>query len=154
MPGGTLTGQQSTEPARAQHDSPEQRSSAERQRRAAAADSRTGTHGRSDARQPPATVREVAARQRAEDGGGRSRRGAESSALSSGSGGPRLTETLLAELEAQHKLQARKEKLVDVHGEAYPPSESAPVLSRYSVYCLQCFRQSCMAHMPIFQMFF
>lgn len=126
VPGGVLTGQQSAEPARAQHDSLEQRSSTERQRKAVAAESRTGTAGRSEARQPAlglVTVREAAMRERAEDSGGRARRGVESSALSSGSGGPRLTEALLAELEAHHKLQAGKEKLVDVHGEAYPPFE-------------------------------
>ncbi|BDA48622.1 hypothetical protein COCOBI_12-3030 [Coccomyxa sp. Obi] len=120
VPGGVLTGQISAEPARAQHDSLEQQSSAERKRAAVGAESRTAAHGHSQARQATpgpaaAASRTAAAPERAEDGGSRARRAVESSALSSGSGGPRLTEALLAELEAHHKLQARREKLVDVH---------------------------------------
>ena len=81
----------------------------------------THAHSRGPAQPGAAAARQVAAGDPAGGGSGsrsRSRQSVEPSVSSGNSGSPRLTEALLAELEAQQKLQARKEKAADGHGEA------------------------------------
>ena len=93
---------------------------------AAAAAAGAGGHSRAQPQAGPAAARQpLPAGDRAGGGGSRSvRLSGEASFGSSNSNGPRLTEALLADLETQQKLHARKEKL-DVHGGI----SSAPLLS-------------------------
>ena len=84
-------------------------------------DGRTGTRPSSCAHPQagPAAARQPQAAELGTGGysGSRVRPSGERSLPSNNSSSPRLTEALLAELESQQKLHARKEKLVDVHGE-------------------------------------
>ncbi|KAK9917635.1 hypothetical protein WJX75_006667 [Coccomyxa subellipsoidea] len=82
----------------------------------------TRAHSRGPAQPGAAAARQVAAGDPAGGGSGsrsRSRQSVEPSVSSGNSGSPRLTEALLAELEAQQKLQARKEKAADGHGRTW-----------------------------------